>query len=65
MSNIVNLRQARKNKVRADKAREAEENRARFGRTKVQRAADAAEEQRRISTLDGAKRERGESGGEQ
>lgn len=57
MTNIVNLRQARKAKARMDKAQAAQENRARFGRTKAQRLADAQEEQRRIALLDGARRE--------
>jgi hypothetical protein len=37
MAEIVNLRQARKKKVRADKAREADNNRAAFGRSKDER----------------------------
>lgn len=57
MTNIVNLRQARKAKARMDKARVAQENRARFGRTKAQRLADTQEEQRRAALLDGARRE--------
>jgi hypothetical protein len=56
MTNIVNLRQARKAKARADKAQTAQENRARFGRTQAQRLADAQEEQRRAALLDGARR---------
>ncbi len=55
MSNVVNLRQARKAKVRADKSRVADENRARFGRTKAQRQMDATEEQHRAALLDGAR----------
>lgn len=42
MSEIVNLRQARKRKLRTEKERRAEENRARFGRPKAERAHDAA-----------------------
>ncbi|RYM12931.1 MULTISPECIES: DUF4169 family protein [Sphingobium] len=57
MTNIVNLRQARKVKARTDKAQAAQENRARFGRTKEQRLADTQEEQRRAALLDGARRE--------
>jgi len=61
MAEIVNLRQARKRKARADEARTAEENRAAFGRTKGER-----EKQRRIDEqagrhLDGHRREPGES----
>ena len=57
MTNIINLRQARKRKARADKAHEAAENRARFGRAKAERAADAAEETKRAALLEGAKRD--------
>lgn len=57
MTNIVNLRQARKAKARVDKAQAAQENRARFGRNKAQRLADAQEEQRRAALMDGARRE--------
>jgi hypothetical protein len=60
MTNIVNLRQARKNKARTDKAKAADENRARFGRTKAQRQVEEAEEQRRIAQLDGARRDSGD-----
>ena len=62
MTNIVNLRQARKAKARVEKAQTAQENRARFGRTKAQRVADAAEEQRRAAFLDGARRDEDQSG---
>jgi hypothetical protein len=55
MGDIINLRQARKAKARGDKARAAAENRARFGRTKAQRATDAAEEHRRAAVLNGAR----------
>lgn len=55
MNNVVNLRQARKAKARADKASQAQVNRARFGRTKAQRQIEAAEEQRRAALLEGAK----------
>lgn len=58
MTNIVNLRQARKAKARVDKAKTAEENRVRFGRTKAQRQADSADEQRRAALLDGVKLDR-------
>ncbi len=57
MAEIVNLNRARKAKVRADAAKTAEANRAKFGRTKAERAAEAAEQVRRAALLDGAKRE--------
>jgi hypothetical protein len=44
--------------ARVDKAKTADENRARFGRTKAQRIADGAEEQRRAAILDGARVDR-------
>lgn len=59
MSNIINLRQVRKAKARDDKARMANENRARFGRTKAQRLADRAEETRKAGHLEGVRREAG------
>ncbi|MEK7342785.1 MAG: DUF4169 family protein [Pseudomonadota bacterium] len=57
MSNVINLRQARKAKVRADKARAAEANRAKFGRTKAERTAQQAEEARREAVIEGARLE--------
>ncbi|QGP80237.1 DUF4169 family protein [Sphingobium sp. CAP-1] len=57
MGNVVNLRQVRKARQRADKAREADANRAKFGRTRAQRAADAAAEEKKAAQLDGAYRE--------
>jgi hypothetical protein len=46
MAEIVNLRRARKQKVRAEDAARAEANRARFGTPKAERENRAAEEQR-------------------
>ena len=57
MSKIVNLRQARKAKTRAEKARKAEENAAKFGRTKPQKVREAAEKAASIVHLDGHKRD--------
>ena len=57
MGEIVNLRQARKARARADKARLAETNRAKFGRTKAERKADEAEEERKARLIDGARRD--------
>lgn len=49
MAEIVNLRHARKRKLRADRDREAAENRAKFGRAKpeTERAAAVSELERR------------------
>lgn len=57
MADIVNLNQARKAKAKAsDKARAAE-NRAKFGRTKVEKTLDSARADKLRRDLDGAKRE--------
>jgi hypothetical protein len=52
MADIVNLKRARKDKVRRERASEAEANRRRFGRTKEQKAADKDAEARSRRTLD-------------
>jgi len=57
MAEIVNLNRARKAKLRADATKQAEANRARFGRTKAEKQAEAAEQARRDALLDGVKRE--------
>lgn len=57
MAEIVNLRTARKAKARAAKATQAAANRALHGRTKAERAADAAERARNDKLLDEARRE--------
>jgi len=43
MAELVNLNRVRKAKKREDDARQAEANRVRFGRTKVEKARDLAE----------------------
>lgn len=53
MAEIVNLRQARKHKARAEKERQAAENRAKHGRTKVERRLDAAQKLSEDRKLDG------------
>lgn len=60
MSKIVNLRQARKAKARAQAAKTAAENRATFGRTKAERALKEAEEALARGKLDAHKRDREE-----
>ncbi len=57
MGELVNLRAARKAKARVADAAKAAENRARFGRTKGQRQAEAMEAARVSRVLDGAKRD--------
>lgn len=57
MAEIINLRLARKARKRADAEQTAAENRARFGRTKAERANDAREAERLAQALTGARRE--------
>jgi hypothetical protein len=54
MAEIVNLRQARKGKARAEARAQADANAAKFGRTKAQKAVEAA---RARAELDGKKRD--------
>jgi hypothetical protein len=55
MTQIVNLRQARKRKQRADQDQQAAENRAKFGRTKGDKKRAAAEADRDSRHLDQAR----------
>ena len=55
MGDVVSFKQARKAKTRAAKETQAAANRAAFGRTKAEKAADAAEQARKDALLDGAK----------
>ncbi|MDT8760674.1 DUF4169 family protein [Sphingomonas psychrotolerans] len=57
MAEIINLNKARKAKARADKPIRAQENRVRFGRTRAEKAAEAAEKARIAKTLDDSKRD--------
>ncbi len=57
-ADIVNLRQARKARARAESVRQADENRVRFGRKKADRRREAAELDLAARRLDGAKRPR-------
>lgn len=59
MAEIVNLRQARKHKARADKARAADENRAAFGRSKEQRERQRSLVKQAERHLEGHRREPG------
>ena len=58
MADIVNLRRARKDKARQQRASEADANRRRFGRTKAEKAADKDAEERARRDIDGKKIER-------
>ncbi len=53
MSEIINLRQVRKNKARADKQKLAATNRAKFGQTKATRQSDEKAKQSQKRHLDG------------
>lgn len=57
MAEIVNLRQARKARKRADDAAQAQANRARHGLTKAERRLAEDEAARAARHLDGAFRE--------
>jgi len=57
MAEIINLNKARKAKAAVDKAARTEANRARFGRSKAQKQADAEESYRRTKLLDDSKLE--------
>ena len=57
MSEVVNLRAARKAKARSGEKRQASANRAAFGRTKAEKTAEAAAKARVARTLDQARRE--------
>lgn len=57
MAEIVNLRQARKRKERAEKDAKAAENRVAFGRTKVERELSEAEKKLVARRIEGHRRE--------
>ena len=55
MADVVNLRQARKWKARVAKDKDAEANRAKFGRTKAEKHKTGAEARHAAARLDQAK----------
>ncbi len=55
MAEIVNLRRARKDRARVEKAARAADNRARFGRGKDEKRATEVERARAETALDGNK----------
>ena len=57
MAEIVNLRTARKDKARAEARVKGDENAVKFGRSKAQKAREAAEAARANADLDGKKRD--------
>jgi uncharacterized protein DUF4169 len=58
MAEIVNLRQFRRQKARAEAGKAAEQNRALTGRTKTQKQRDRLEKDSARSFLDGHHRDR-------
>lgn len=52
MTDVVNLRMARKHKARAEKAQVAAENRALHGRTKAEKQRDRIEAERAAGHVD-------------
>ncbi|MCT4608821.1 MAG: DUF4169 family protein [Pelagimonas sp.] len=57
MSNVINLNQFRKAKARQDKRQSADENAAKFGRSKAQKSLERAETEKSERDLDGHKRD--------
>lgn len=55
---IINLAKARKAKTKADKTAKAEQNRARFGVTKAQKALVKSVQDKTVRLLDQSKREK-------
>jgi hypothetical protein len=60
VAEIVNLRRFRKAKLRRDAGRRADENRALFGRTKGEKAAERAAKEAARAFVEGHRRERGD-----
>ncbi len=60
MAEIINLRQARKQKARAEAEKTAEQNRIAFGRTKAERKLTEAERDKAARHIDGHKLDRDE-----
>ena len=56
-SNVVNLNRFRKKKQRAEKAKQAEINRIRHGRTKGQKERERGDQERAARMLDGKRLE--------
>lgn len=57
MADIVNLKNVRKNKARKDAAKNADANRAAYGRTKADKSLTKALKDKAARDLDGHKRE--------
>ena len=57
MNDIVNFNKAKKARAKQDAKSQATANRAKFGRTKGEKAVEKAEAAKVVRLLDGAKRE--------
>ncbi len=57
MGDIINLNRARKDRAKAVRATQADANRAQFGRTRAEKAAETQAKERAAALLDGAKRD--------
>lgn len=57
MADVVNLNRFRKTREREERAKEAEANRVRFGRTKAEKQRDRMEAERSTRFLNGQKLE--------
>ena len=60
MAEVVNLRRARKERARAEAAKQADANRVAFGRTKAEKSLTAAERDLAARRIDGHKLEKPE-----
>ncbi len=60
MGDVVNLKQFRKAKERAEKQKNAEQNRAKHGRSKADKKKKTAEEEKQDALLSGHQLERGD-----
>jgi len=58
---LVNLSRARKTRARDEKRRKADQNAARFGRTRAEREAEAARAAKAARDLDAHRRDEGET----
>ena len=57
MTSVINLRQVRKDRDRAEKRAKGDANAAKHGRTKAQKAVEKADADRAAQHLDGVKRD--------
>jgi hypothetical protein len=57
MADLINLNKARKNRDRAARRAQAAENRVAFGRTKAEREAETARQDKAARLIDGHRRE--------